>query len=153
MDKLGKKGMDRSSGYIGIISAYETSPFCMTRLHMQAAGMDDKKEIPLGYSFDESDVDIVDDTQVLSIVPEEPTTINFLDEVEDIVTGFKGKVASKLVYANGCVRWVVHPPYKGEKDYDKYQILANKRLKIIRANKEPVNSPKTGGPIERSYPR
>lgn len=151
MDKLGKMLKDKLSGFTGIAQAYEIGPYAMGRYHIDGSA-NEKNEISNGYSFDDIQLEIVDDALVVTPLPIEPTTFNFLDEVEDVLSGFRGKIASKLVYINGCVRWRVVPPYKTNKDDDdSHRNIPDKQLKLIKSAKAVTTAPKsTGGPTERS---
>lgn len=74
---------------------------------------------------------------------------DFGDKVENVVTGYSGKIVSYAVYCNGCVRYkVVRGLLKDKSEYDQIW-LDEGQLKIKESSKTTSNNTptkKTGGP-------
>lgn len=77
-------------------------------------------------------------------------TIEILDEVEDVITGFKGTVTAKITYVYGCTQFEVKPKHDGKGDYPKSAWIDEPQLKIIKKNGGDQSEPRNGG--MRSHP-
>lgn len=65
-------------------------------------------------------------------VPVPPSSDIMLgNEVEDLVTGFKGTVTERTTFLNGCVYFHVVPKAKKGEDYPSGILLEHKRLKFV----------------------
>ena len=64
-------------------------------------------------------------------------TIELGDEVEDVITGFKGIATAKIEYIYGCVQFQVTPPYNKEKgEHPKKDWIDVQQLVIIKKGAE-----------------
>jgi hypothetical protein len=152
MEHLGKILRDPITGYKGVATSYEESPFNVPRYGLQAQMKEGEPSLSDGYTFDADDLTIEDEKQVL--IPKTPQVSEhqFLDVVQDIVSGIKGKITSKITYLSGCIHYVVgFPPNKDGEMVPSMRFASGRLQPVPNAVKAtPINPSVRGGPHERS---
>jgi len=71
---------------------------------------------------------------------------NFGDEVKEIITGFKGVVAARFSYMNGCVRYQVVPRKLKDNLPQDGQTFDQEQLTLVKAGAVKIVAKPTGGP-------
>jgi hypothetical protein len=77
------------------------------------------------------------------------SNIQMGDEVQCIVTGFKGVVTSITEYLNGCRRMGVQPPVDKEGRIPEAYNIDEPQLVVTKARKVKMGPQDTGGPMLR----
>jgi hypothetical protein len=71
------------------------------------------------------------------------------DQVEDVITGFKGTVIARSEWLNGCVQYAVKPRVNKEGEELDAQWIDSAQLKITKAFKGASSvSRSVGGPMK-----
>lgn len=107
--------------------------------------------------FDESRIEIVDETNAVygEDNHSEIFSISLGSEVEDKVSGFKGKVLVIVEYLHNCSQYYIEPPVDKDGKPQTGQFCDEGRLivKGIGINPEEVSSSKRGSVFSRDLPR
>lgn len=141
---------DVITGYKGIVVAECNSAFNVRRIGMQSQSMKDGVPIDAQW-FDENTV-VLTKKNVVAAVPLIENNFNYLDEVEDTVTGFKGKVTGVVNWLNGCVKLALIPLELKDGLPQENVDFSAQRLKLISsANPVPAQVEKRGGPMDAKF--
>lgn len=153
---LGQRARCRITNFEGIITAIGEYAYNVRRLTLTPAQRKDG-EMPDSYDIDETALEILDDGKVHVAPPHEfaPLKFGWHDEVIDPVTGFKGKVVSRVYHQTGCLYVTVQPPCDPKKpgEIPKSQAFAQERVELVRAapaKNVPAEDKKVGGPPTRT---
>lgn len=118
-------------------------------------------DYPNGMNLDIQTLEFVDDGVAKTVIPPAVTELVLGNEVEDILTGFKGTLTSKNTFINGCVYFHVLPKMtKEQKEQNKApdsEFFDHARLKkisdgVVKKAAVTLEKPvaqRTGGPATR----
>lgn len=153
--KMGSEVRDRVSGLEGVITASQLTLNGMFQWAVCPRG--DGKDLPEGWNIDPAQLEWIGEGLEGVALPPAEYDIALGDEVEDIVSGFRGVVTQWCDQLNGCVLLRVEAPLSTEEG-DKvsarvqapYMAHLIGRWKKVEAAKAPV-TPRTrsGGPASR----
>lgn len=149
---------DTISGFKGVIIArnahlFGCAQYGLAPQELASDGSPRKTEY-----FDESRIEILDDTNVIDGEENEYKKIFLIplgNEVEDKVSGFKGKVLAILENLNNCNQYWVEPPVDKDGKPREGQWFDEGRLIITGkgVTQEEVKSNKRGSVFSRDLPR
>jgi hypothetical protein len=150
MIKLGSRVKDNITGLMGYMDHYSEYMHSARRIGITPGLKPDGTTMD-GIAADEANVELVPGVPPIKSMPEPPRVHEFGQEVEDEITGFKGKVTGRAVYINGCARcWVEPRVVKGE--MKEGQWINEGRLKAIgKKISKPKAAVRTGGPQPSSF--
>ena len=153
--KLGSLVTDLQSGYEGTATARIELFSGNVQYTITPKAAKGTEKFPEQVNFDAVTLKIKG--KGISEMAQEPQscTIAIGDEVECILTGFKGVVSMKSTFMNGCVYFdVLRPEGKGKKDgAAESMFISSTRLKLVKAKKvTPIKASikAPGGPSTRA---
>jgi len=148
---------DVISGFEGVIIArsahlFGCAQYGLAPQELSSDGSPRKTEY-----FDEARIEIVDDSNAAHGSDEysEIFTIPLGTEVEDKVSGFKGKVLMVVEYLHNCSHYFVEPPVDSDGKPREGQFYDEGRLTVLGLGITPedVAAPKRGSVFSRDLPR
>ena len=74
------------------------------------------------------------------------------DLVEDIITGFKGRVIARSEWLNGCMQYVVKPPIDKDGKRLDGEWIDEDQLRLVDSTNPMVRKSPSGGPQEGQRP-
>lgn len=154
---LGFVAKDLVTGMRGVITCKAENYGSATRWSLQLFRSEGEKEYPNAYDIDEIQLALDPETQLAPMVePSSPLNLNSIDfgeEAEDTVTGFKGIVTAKYTFLNGCVHYRLETkPTKVKPGTPVTSVFPSIRIRRVGkgvADKHP-HVDTTGGPVTRS---
>ncbi len=104
---LGQIRRDACSGVEGTICARTEQFNGNVRYAVQPMKKKDELSMPEAYDIDQHLLDYIGPGISDRVTTPAVTSINLGDEVEHVITGFKGTAVTRTTYLNGCVHFVV----------------------------------------------
>lgn len=152
--KLGSTVIDLQSGYEGTATARVELFSGNVQYTVTPKAKKGSEKFPEQVNFDANTLK-VKGKGISDLAQEpQPTSINIGDEVECILSGFKGVASMKSTFMNGCVYFdVLKPENAAKKAAAESMFISSTRLKVVKAKKvTPIKaSPKApGGPNTRA---
>ena len=135
---LGNVVRDMITGYQGIAASRTEMLGGNVQYAVQPRVPDGKpNEFPEGMNLDAQTLEFVEEGLANHVVAPPRNTVELGEEVEDIVTGLKGRAVNRVIFINGCVYYNIQP----EKETDKKtgltvipprEFLIQSRLKPVK---------------------
>jgi hypothetical protein len=147
---IGDIAKDIVTGFRGAVIAEYNTQFNVRRLALASQKLN-KEGLPLESQwFDETILTLVK-PDVVPSVPPVYNPFDYLDEVEDTITGFKGKVVGDIRYINGCVKLSLLPMEMKDGLPQDAVDFSVQRLTLVKKTESPVVPARTGGPMDVKF--
>lgn len=137
------------TGFRGIVTGETKCLQGMTRFDVQP-GLDKKGKMGECWTIDATSLKVLVKGKIKALPPIKVNDVELGNEVEDILSGFRGVVIAESLAINGCTRVVVQPKIDKEGKLPKAEAFDVGRLKTIKVAKIPDGQRETGAPMERS---
>lgn len=151
---------DKITGFEGIATGYTDFFYGCRRIMVQPRVLKKDGDTAKSHSFDEPQLEILDRGLIQARPSFSDNPVEMGDEVEDLVTGFKGIVVVIATFAFSCRRIGVQPQ-KLKKDgdgiaedqfFDEGGLKITKRKKIPIVEQAPIGNDSTGNPVPPGGP-
>lgn len=159
MVELGQTCKEILTGFEGVAVARTTNIVGVERISLISRVKGTKPgEGPEEFSFDVNQIEVIDKNQVLKPKVPPAAPFKFREKVRDPITGFEGRVVSRFIHINGCVKLGLQGEVTDNGKVPKVQFFEEPLLESIepKETKEKLDDSKhrrTGGPGRSEAPR
>lgn len=100
---LGYTFREKITGYIGTAVVHQINEVGQERLSLLPP-LDKKGKMAEEYAFDITQLEMVKNDRIMEPLLSPPSRFRFREKCKDPVTGFVGRVVSRAIHINGCVK-------------------------------------------------
>lgn len=154
---IGCIAVDLATGFEGTVTSRNDLFNGSVQYAVQPKAVPGSEKLPESYSFDEIGLRFKDKGISELAVEPQATDIQVGDKVEDVISGHRGVVTTKVTFLNGCVFFeVVKKGDEAKKIESSTMFVSASRLeKLLAEPVKPVTTATdkrpTGGPINRAF--
>lgn len=154
--KLGQTVKETITGFTGVVTSVMEQLNGNIQVGVQPKTKDEGS-MPDALYIDHHTLEVVDDAFVSKAGKTQVTDIKVGQRVRDTATGMTGIAVSKSTYLNGCVFFLVMPPFKADTlvpENPRGDWISCTRLEVvgdgISESAKPASTTRSGGPSSRT---